>query len=187
MDREGGVLPQKSLKEEESFKDFILNPPNVYCNCSDQNILKKILPSYDQETENFFRWEEQLVADKVTVLCHKKLGIDLGRILELKPIERAESGRLVRLSIRGEKGSFEIGKELEIRRVLSESHLYSSAFYIEPIGDKKRPSSFILRGAGWGHGVGLCQIGAAVMAEKGIDYKTILAHYYPESHLERLY
>ena len=180
-------LPQPPLTDEEAFRSFLDHPPASYCNCSDESILARVLNDYDFTTRDFFRWQERLDAAEAGVLVAKKLGIDLGRLNAIEPVERGPSGRLKRLRLVGKEGSVEIGKELEIRRVLSPSHLYSSAFVIDKEGSWESPDTFILTGAGWGHGVGLCQIGAAVMACQGIDYVSILNHYYPGTELERLY
>jgi peptidoglycan hydrolase-like amidase len=180
-------LPKPPLTEERAFRAFIDSPPDAFCNCNDTRILDTILPTYDRKTPDFYRWTVRLGHEDAARLIKEKLGFDFGRITALEPVERAVSGRLVKLGIRGDKGSIVIGKELEIRRALSKSHLYSSAFLVETEGPSDRPDTFILRGAGWGHGVGLCQIGAAVMATRGYDHRKILAHYYPNTTLESLY
>ena len=146
-----------------------------------------MLNNYDQETADFYRWEVSYTQDELSELIARKTRIDFGEIMDLVPVERGTSGRLVRLRIVGTKRSMTIGKELEIRRALSESHLYSSAFIVEKEGDPKLPDRFTLKGAGWGHGVGLCQIGAAVMGAKGYDYQAILTHYFPNAAIERRY
>ena len=157
---------------------WILSRPLAYCNTSDRKLIETILPGFDQETTDFYRWRVDLERDDLTVLIRDKTGIDLGRIEKLEPEERGASGRIVRLRITGSTGSLKIGKELEIRRVLSPTHLYSSAFVVrEAVG------GFTLLGAGWGHGVGLCQIGAARMASIGFDAGGILRHYYPATEL----
>jgi peptidoglycan hydrolase-like amidase len=180
-------LPARSLTEEGAARAFIETPPDAFCRCDDSRILDAILPSYDRKTPDFFRWSVRLGAEEAGRLVEEKLGFSFGRITALEPVERATSGRLVKLRIRGERGSIVIGKELEIRRALSKSHLYSSAFVVDPEGPTARPEAFILRGAGWGHGVGLCQIGAAVMANRGYGHEQILAHYYANTTLERQY
>ncbi len=176
FDGPGSGIPEQSVGE------FIKNPPNAYCRCTDQKILEQVLNPYDLETKDFFRWQIALGAEEAGHLVKKKLGEDLGRIVKLEPLERGRSGRIKRLRLVGEAGSLVIGKELEIRRALSESHLYSSAFVVDAEG-----SDFILYGAGWGHGVGLCQIGAAVMAFEGVGYPEILMHYYPGTVLKRFW
>jgi stage II sporulation protein D len=163
-------------------REFIANPPDAYCNCADDRILEQVLNPYDLETKDFFRWQVRLGAQETGDLVKKKLGVDLGFIKALEPLERGRSGRIKRLRLVGESGSLVIGKELEIRRALSESHLYSSAFVVDTEG-----TDFILNGAGWGHGVGLCQIGAAVMAFQGLEYSEILKHYYPGTGLKRVW
>ena len=174
------------LTNEANARQWILGHPPAFCNTQDKEILSRILPGFDQETTDFYRWRVTLQQDELQALLQKKLGVEFGAILRLEPVERAESGRLVKLRIVGEKTSLIIGKELEIRRAFSPSHLYSSAFMIEaeaaPI-----PKHFTLHGAGWGHGVGLCQIGAALMAERGAPYENILTHYYPGAMLHLLY
>ena len=172
---------QKEIPEQP-VRDFITNPPEAYCRCNDEKILEQVLNPYDLETKDFFRWQVTLGSEEAGGLVKKKLGKDLGRIVKLEPLERGRSGRIKRLRLVGEAGSLVIGKELEIRRALSESHLYSSAFVVETRGP-----DFILTGAGWGHGVGLCQIGAAVMAFTGTQFSEILKHYYPGTRLERVW
>ena len=167
------------LTIEENAREWILNAPDAFCNTSDKNILSQVLNSYDQETTDFYRWKVEYTQDEISQLVKSRSGEDYGNILDLVPVARGTSGRLYRLKIVGTKQSLIIGKELEIRRTLSPSHLYSSAFVVEKVGEKNGlPEKFVLHGAGWGHGVGLCQIGAAVMATKGYDYRTILKHYY---------
>ncbi|MFN7944744.1 MAG: SpoIID/LytB domain-containing protein [Blastocatellia bacterium] len=175
------------LTDEASAQRWILNTPPAFCHTSDPTILTRILPDFDQETTDFYRWRVTIRQDELQALLQQKLGTDFGAILSLEPVERGPSGRIVRLRITGEKEVMVIGKELEIRRALSKSHLYSSAFVVEAEGAAKVPESFTLAGAGWGHGVGLCQIGAALMAESGYDFTRILNHYYPGAQLHRLY
>jgi SpoIID/LytB domain protein len=153
---------------------WVRSSPPAYCNTQDASLLSRILPNFDQETRDFYRWRVEYTAQELGDLIKSRLNIDLGKILNLDPLDRGPSSRIYRLKITGERGSIIIGKELEIRRALSRSHLYSSAFVIDRENDR-----FVLRGAGWGHGVGLCQIGAAVMAEQGKGYSEILKHYYP--------
>jgi SpoIID/LytB domain protein len=169
------------------MRAFLDNPPDVYCNCTDESILERVLTPHDRETRDFFRWQKTLSAPHASELVAEKTGLDLGRIVALEPVERGLSGRLKRLRLVGDAGSLVIGKELEIRRALSSSHLYSSAFVVDIEGPTDRPDAFILRGAGWGHGVGLCQIGAAVMGCRGKRCEEILNHYYPGAGLERIY
>ena len=174
------------LTNEANARQWILGHPPAFCNTQDKEILSRILPGFDQETTDFYRWKVTLQQDELQALLLKKLGVEFGAILRLEPLERAESGRLVKLRIAGEKASLIIGKELEIRRAFSPSHLYSSAFIIEA-DSAPIPKHFTLHGAGWGHGVGLCQIGAALMAERGAPYENILTHYYPGAMLHLLY
>ncbi len=176
-----------ALTEENTLRAFLQDPPAAYCNCHDASILRRVLNDYDQATADFFRWQVRLDAAQAGQLVAEKLGIDLGRLVALEPIERGPSGRLKRLRLVGETNSLVVGKELEIRRALSPTHLYSSAFVIDSEGPTERPDAFLLTGAGWGHGVGLCQIGAAVMACQGIGYREILTHYYPGTEVVRCY
>ena len=168
-----------NLTTEEGAREWILSNPEAFCNTSDKEILGQVLNDYDQETIDFYRWKVSYTIKELSALICKKSGIDFGEILELIPIKRGVSGRIYELKIVGTKKTLIVGKELEIRKWLSESHLYSSAFIVE-----KENDNFILYGAGWGHGVGLCQIGAAVMATKGYTYKEILAHYYPNTEIK---
>ena len=174
------------LTDEANARQWILGAPPAFCNTQDKEILARILPGFDQETTDFYRWKVTLTQDELQALLHKKLGVDFGAILKLEPVERAASGRLVRLRIVGEKATLMVGKELEIRRAFSPSHLYSAAFIIEA-DLAPTPKYFTLQGAGWGHGVGLCQIGAALMAERGYEHQQILTHYYPGAELDQLY
>ena len=153
-----------------------------YCNTSDRRVLQQVLNDYDQETPDFYRWTVEYTQTELTELVSRKLKMDLGDILDLVPLERGRSGRIWKLQIIGSKRTFTIGKELEIRRTLSETHLYSSAFDVERQGDR-----FILHGKGWGHGVGLCQIGAAVMGDEGKPYDDILLHYYKNARIKKIY
>jgi stage II sporulation protein D len=174
------------LSDETNAEEWIRNFPPAFCNTNDRNILNKILPDFDQETTDFYRWRVVLKQEELQELLRKKLTIDFGGVLRLAPVERGLSGRIVKLRITGERETMIIGKELEIRRALSPSHLYSSAFVVEA-GAGRPPSHFTLIGAGWGHGVGLCQIGAALMAERGYNHRQILAHYYRGAELQTLY
>ena len=177
-----------SLEQEGPATSWIHGSPEAFCNTRSRYVLGQVLNDYDQETVDFFRWEVRYSRQEIRELLHRKAGLDLGEIIDLVPVERGTSGRLVRLRIVGTGGSMVIGKELEIRKALSPSHLYSSAFIVEKEGvDNGMPSGFILRGAGWGHGVGLCQIGAAVMGSGGYSYKDILTHYFPGATLESIY
>lgn len=179
------------LSIEENARKWILNQPEAFCNTNDKEILSRMLNNYDQETPDFYRWENVLTQAEIKALLLKKINLDLGDVLDLIPLERGVSGRIIRLEIVGNKQSITIGKELEIRKALSKSHLYSSAFVVEKRMSEDKtcriPEAFILKGAGWGHGVGLCQIGAAVMSTKGYSYRDILAHYFPASELKKIY
>ena len=169
---EEGDFPD--LTGEDAAAEWIHGTPDAFCNTRDRAILSQVLNDYDLETEHFFRWEERVPVAVLSERISRRSGHDIGTLQALVPLERGSSGRIKRLRIVGSKLTMEVGKELMIRRYLSESHLYSSAFTVAFEGD-----DVILRGAGWGHGVGLCQIGAAVMASKGYRYDEILRHYYP--------
>ena len=174
--------------EEEAEKWIRFNPP-AFCNTQDKKILSEVLNDYDQETVNFYRWKEPLSQEKLQQLIADKLKMDLGAILDMKAVERGKSGRISKLQIIGTEKIFTIGKELEIRRTLSDSHLLSSAFVVDKYDKDEQgvPQRFELIGAGWGHGVGLCQIGAAVMGEQGYHYDAILLHYYQGAEIKKLY
>ena len=176
----------RPLTAEEDAAAFIAGSPPAFCNTPDRALLDKILPELDHGTTQFWRWSQAVRAADVRTWVREKAGVDLGRVIALRPLARGPSGRLVRLEIEGEERTLHVGKELEIRRLLSKTHLYSSAFTVtfEGEGDER---VFHLRGAGWGHGVGLCQIGAAVMAERGYAHEGILGHYYRGATLERRY
>ena len=152
---------------------------HCFCDTRDKKILSQVLNNYDQETVDFYRWTTVYTNEELSALIEKKSGIRLGYIKDIEALERGESGRIYKLRIVGSERTLIVGKELEIRRILSESHLKSSAF--EAVVEVDR---VIFNGAGWGHGVGLCQIGAAVMASEGYTYKEILAHYYPGAELQ---
>ena len=178
----GGVTEEFQYCWEDTPKPYLVSFQDPYCNTNDKHILSQVLNDFDQETPDFYRWEVSYTKAEISELINRKLKIDFGEILDLIPVERGKSGRIWKLKIVGSKKTLTIGKELEIRRALSESHLYSSAFDVEKDGDK-----FILKGKGWGHGVGLCQIGAAVMGEKGHPYDEILLFYYRGAEIKRLY
>ncbi len=174
-------------KEENAVKWIKGNPP-AFCNTNDPKILNQILLDYDQETKDFYRWKVNFTQEQISDLIKRKSGIDFGLIKDLIPIERGFSSRIIKLKIVGTKKTLTIGKELEIRRTFSETHLYSSAFFVEKSGEFDGvPEKFILRGAGWGHGVGLCQIGAAVMAEQGYQFDEIVTHYFKNAKLKKIY
>ena len=181
-----GALPD--LTVEENARQWILSEPKSFCNSADGNILSESLNGYDLETPDFYRWTVEYTTAQISDIFRRKSGLDIGDIVDLRPIKRGPSGRIYELEIEGTKSTVTIGKELEIRRTLSESHLFSSAFIVVKNTDEKGNfTGFTLRGAGWGHGVGLCQIGAAVMAAKGYTYREILQHYYPHTTLGRFY
>lgn len=182
IDTECSDVSFPDLTIEEEAEKWIRTSPDAFCNTQDKRILSQVLNNYDQETVDFYRWKVTYTQEELSELVRQRSGIDFGKIIELIPVERGTSGRIVRLKIVGTLRTMIIGKELEIRRTLSASHLYSSAFVVDKEGDR-----FLLTGAGWGHGVGLCQIGAAVMGEQGFEYDEILSHYYPGSKLEKLY
>ena len=177
------------LTVEENAKEWILSSPQAFCNTTDAEILSQVLNNYDQETADFYRWKVEYSQEELSALIKNRSGIDYGEILDLVPVERGKSGRLVRMKIVGTKKQLTIGKELEIRRTLSPSHLYSSAFIVDKqdVNAAGVPQKFVLTGAGWGHGVGLCQIGAAVMGAKGYNYKEILLHYFIDANISTLY
>jgi SpoIID/LytB domain protein len=156
-----------------SPETWIRSTPAAYCNTDDSELLSRVLPGFDQETRDFYRWQIAYTPEELAALISSRLGVDLGPIRDMQALARGPSGRIYRLKITGERDYIIIGKELEIRRALSHTHLYSSAFVVD-----KESGRFVLRGAGWGHGVGLCQIGAAVMANEGKTYAEILQHYY---------
>ena len=187
-----GDTPEKTIPDltvEANAEEWIRTSPDSFCNTTDKNILSQVLNDYDQETTDFYRWRVDYTQEEISQLINSKLNIDFGQIMDLIPIERGKSARLCQLKIVGTKQTLIIGKELEIRRALSPSHLYSSAFVVdkEDVNAEGIPALFHIIGCGWGHGVGLCQIGAAVMGEKGYNYDQILAHYYPGADLKELY
>jgi stage II sporulation protein D len=173
---------------ERNAKKWIEGNPPAYCNSMDDKILSQVLIDYDQETKDFFRWKVVYSQSEISNLISKNSGMEFGEIIDLIPVERGASSRLIKLKIVGSKKELVVGKELEIRRLLSLTHLYSSAIIIEKQNiDNNIPGKFILHGAGWGHGVGLCQIGAAVMAERGHSFDEILLHYFHNAKLNKIY
>ena len=180
---EGINRPVPDLTTEEAAEKWIRSKPACFCNTADRNILSQVLNTYDFETTDFFRWTKTYRQDELSELVKRRSGIDFGTVTDLIPLKRGTSGRIVRLKIVGTKRTLIVGKELEIRKWLSESHLYSSAFVV----DRDPEGNFTLTGAGWGHGVGLCQIGAAVMGAQGYDYKQILQHYFTGARISRIY
>jgi SpoIID/LytB domain protein len=176
------------IASEAAAEQWVRSSPAAYCNTTDGGILRQVLPSFDQETTDFYRWTVTYTQEELAALLHKRSGLDFGHIHRLEPLQRGPSGRIVRLRIVGSRRTVVVGKELEIRRWLSTSHLYSSAFVVEtPGGPGDVPERFTLRGAGWGHGVGFCQIGAAVMAAKGFQAGQIVKHYFRGAELQKLY
>ena len=176
------------LTKESNAERWIRSSHQSFCNTTDKKILSQILNSYDRETPDFYRWKVVYSQQELAELIHKRTGMDFGEIIDLIPMERGVSGRLIKLKIKGTLHSLIVGKELEIRKILSKTHLYSSAFIVEKENiENNIPEKFILTGAGWGHGVGLCQIGAAVMAEKKYSYKDILAHYYKNAEISSFF
>lgn len=171
---------------EDVARRWIEGHDEAFCSSVDARVLSQVLNGYDRETNDFYRWTVTYTAEELSLLIKKKSGIDFGRIEELVPMQRGASGRIIRLKIVGAEKSLVVGKELEIRRWLSPSHLYSSAFIVDKKLDADGVVKFVLRGAGWGHGVGLCQIGAAAMSDKGYDFRAILSHYYPNTELKNI-
>ena len=178
----GGVTEEYQYCWEDTPKPYLVSVEDPFCNTNDKAVLSQVLNDYDQETNDFYRWTVEYTVDEISNLIREKLKDDFGRIVDLIPLERGKSGRIWKLKIVGTKKTFTIGKELEIRRALSETHLYSSAFDVE-----KTKTGFRLHGKGWGHGVGLCQIGAAVMGQQGYKYDAILLHYYQNAEIKRIY
>ena len=178
----GGQTEEYQYCWEDAPKPYLVSVSDPFCHTSDHRILSQVLNDYDQETPDFYNWRVEYTQEEMTELVNRKTKLDLGDIVDLVPLDRGKSGRIWRLQLVGTKRSFTIGKELEIRRALSETHLYSSAFDVE-----KRAGRFIIRGRGWGHGVGLCQIGAAMMGEKGYSYDDILLYYYRGADIKRIY
>ncbi len=176
-----------SLSNEKEVEKWILSSENAFCNTKDEKILSQVLNDYDIKTKDFFRWQVEYSQKELSSIIKQRLNIDLGEIIDLIPKERGKSGRISKLEIKGTLRKIIIGKELEIRKTLSHTHLYSSCFIVEKKEIKNGlPQSFLLKGAGWGHGVGLCQIGAAVMGENGYNYKEILSHYYPGTQIRKI-
>ncbi len=175
-------IPHQPIRTEEEASVWFLSEPKAYCNTKDEGLLEKTLPDFDRETKNFFRWRVEYSRQELEEILREKSDFDFGILKEIIPLRRGPSGRISRLKIVGSKKSMIVGKELEIRRWLSRSHLYSSAFVVTVEGER-----FIFRGAGWGHGVGLCQIGAAVMATRGFSAEQILKHYFRGVEIKNIY
>lgn len=182
------TTPLPDLTDEAVARQWILSSPDAFCNTTDQKVLSQVLNDFDQETTDFYRWTQTYSQAEVKQLLEEKLAMQFGDIIDLIPMERGKSGRIYRLKIIGTQRTLIIGKELEIRRALSKSHLYSSAFVVEKVDIKDGvPQQFIIKGAGWGHGVGLCQIGAAMMGVQGYRYDEILLHYYKSAEITKVY
>lgn len=181
---DGLLLPQ--LTNEEGARAWIESVPDSFCSTDDKAVLSQILNGYDRETNDFYRWKVVYSQSELSALVAERSGIDFGTIEDLLPVERGASGRITKLKIVGSEATRSVGKELEIRRWLSRSHLYSSAFVVDKEMDASGDVRFVLKGAGWGHGVGLCQIGAAMMGEKGYTCEQILSFYYPGAMLEKV-
>lgn len=180
--------PLPDLTDETVARQWILSSPDAFCNTTDQKVLSQVLNDFDQETKDFYRWSQTYSQAEVKQLLKEKLEVQFGDIIDLVPLSRGKSGRIYRLKIVGKERTLIIGKELEIRRALSKSHLYSSAFIVEKADIKDSvPQKFIIKGAGWGHGVGLCQIGAAMMGKQGYRYEEILLHYYKGAEITKAY
>jgi stage II sporulation protein D len=176
------AVAHPAIRSEEEARRWILSNPEAYCCTSDLSLLEKILPHQDLGTTNFFRWRVEYRTTEIEEILHEKSGIDFGRLIRMTPLRRGPSGRISHLKIVGSRTTRVVGKELEIRRWLAKAHLYSSAFVVTI-----DPDRVVLHGAGWGHGVGLCQIGAAVMAEKGFSCEEILSHYFREVEIKKIY
>ncbi len=188
VDSEFGDTTCVDLRDEEEADLWIRNKTYAFCNTTDQKILSQVLPDFDQKTTDFYRWNVVYTQDEISGIIKKRSGIDFGEIIKLEALKRGHSSRIVKLKITGTKRTITVGKELEIRKWLSSSHLYSSAFVIDYFEiENGIPQKIVLTGAGWGHGVGLCQIGAAVMGEKGYSYKAILNHYFRGAELKKSY
>ena len=181
--------PLPDLTIEENAEKWIRSSPDAFCDSTDSEVLSRVLNDYDLETKDFFRWRVEYDAEELSSLVKKKTGEDFGAIKNLVPLRRGASGRIIEILVEGTKKRMIIGKELEIRRVLSVSHLKSSAFVVDryDVGKDGVPSHVVLTGAGWGHGVGLCQIGAAVMSARGYGYRDILYHYFRNSKIKNIY
>jgi peptidoglycan hydrolase-like amidase len=187
-DRLPAYLSGPDVGGEELAGRWIRSAPAAFCNTTDPGILSRVLTGVDGETKDFYRWSVGYAQEYLSALVREKSGVDFGAIHDLVPVERGPSGRVSLLKIVGEKRTMIVGKELEIRRTLSPSHLYSSAFVVDRLDiEGKIPGRFVLTGAGWGHGVGLCQIGAAVMGTLGYSPAAILAHYFRGTSIAKLY
>ena len=178
----------RPVETEEQARQWIVSRPEAYCRVEDEDFLREVLPGFDQETKGFFRWTVEYSAQELSRIVHEKSSIDFGSIREIRPLVRGPSGRVSLLKIIGSKATFAVGKELEIRRWLSPTHLLSSAFVVDARYDcRGEVEAFTFHGAGWGHGVGLCQIGAAAMAGRGFSAEQILSHYFAGTQITRVY
>ena len=185
----GGRTEEFESCWEDKHHPYLESVEDPYCNTHDTAILSEVLNDYDLETTDFHDWTEVLQQDAAQHFIKSQLKLNFGKIKDLIPIQRGKSGRIVRLQIVGTERTIIIGKELEIRSALSASHLKSSAFEVErqDVDAEDVPARFVLHGHGWGHGVGMCQIGAAVMGHKGFTYDQILHHYYPGAEITQKY
>lgn len=185
-EKENFAMP---LTNETNAEIWINAKPKAFCNTESPDLLSRILPGFDQETMDFYRWQVRYSQEELQELLRSRAGLEVGKVMALEAVERGESGRIIRLKITGTNKTVILGKELEIRRALSASHLYSSAFLINALQSDgaECPEAFELFGAGWGHGVGLCQIGAAVMADGGYQHQQILTHYFTRAELRSIY
>ncbi|HEY5511394.1 MAG TPA: SpoIID/LytB domain-containing protein [Prolixibacteraceae bacterium] len=185
---QAGIGTEEDLTQERFAEKWIRTSPQAFCNTTDHKVLSQVLNDYDQETVDFYRWKVTYSQSELSTLISRKTGYNFGDILDLVPIERGHSGRIIKLEITGTLKKMVFGKELEIRKILSNTHLYSSAFVVDRYEiSNEIPAKFVLTGAGWGHGVGLCQIGAAMMGEKGYSYEEILMHYFVGAGLKKSY
>jgi len=181
-------FPHRPIRTEEEAERWILSAPEAYCHAKDEALLEKILPASDRQTKSFFRWTVEYSRQELEEILREKSGMEFGELQEIIPLRRGPSGRIRRLKIVGSKKSMVVGKELEIRRWLSRSHLYSSAFLVRVKRDPRgKAERFTFQGAGWGHGVGLCQIGAAGMAARGFSAEEILKHYFRDTEIRKIY
>lgn len=183
----GGRTEEYQYCWDDTPKSYLQSVDDPFCRQADTRICRQVLNDFDQETPDFLRWHVEYTQEELSELVSRKLKLDFGLITDLIPLERGRSGRIWRMQIVGTKRSFTIGKELEIRRALSETHLYSSCFDVERTVTPAGKTRFVLHGSGWGHGVGLCQIGAAVMGEHGYTYDNILLYYYRGAEIRRIY
>lgn len=175
-DYDTDASPLPDLTTEEGARQWICTPPTSFCDERAVSAFSRLVNHYDQPTRHAYRWQVHYTRTQLSHLVEAKGHLGLGTIERLQPLRRGPSGRIYQLRIVGSTGARVVGKELAIRHMLSPTHLLSSAFVVDETTD-----DIVLRGAGWGHGVGLCQIGAAMMALAGYDYEQILSHYYPHT------